>query len=304
MSRPRQILPGTSYLLTRRCTQRQFWLRPSETVNEVFLYCLARAARRTGVLVHAFCVLSNHYHLVVTDPDARLPKFMHWLNHSVARVLNCHHGRWENFWSSEPYSAVRLVAATDILEKIVYTLTNPVAAGLVRTGQDWPGLRSQPGDIGARVFVATRSKFFFRDESLPETVELKLVRPPGSAELDDEDFRELVASRVRAEEASLRVTVDTEGRNFVGPEGVRAQSPAHTPQSHAPQSHAPRRERNPRVAARNKWARIEALQRLVEFVAEYTAALKSFCQGERDVFFPAGTYWMRVHHHVRCAAPT
>jgi REP element-mobilizing transposase RayT len=38
--------------------------------------------------VHAWCVLSNHYHLVVTDPDARLPAFMQYLDSLVARAMN------------------------------------------------------------------------------------------------------------------------------------------------------------------------------------------------------------------------
>jgi putative transposase len=41
---------------------------------------LAVAARRFGIVVHVFCVLSNHVHLVVTDPDARLPRFEQYLD--------------------------------------------------------------------------------------------------------------------------------------------------------------------------------------------------------------------------------
>jgi putative transposase len=80
MTAPRQVLRGTTYLVTRRCAQRQFLLRPSRTTNDVFLYLLAVAARRFGIQVHAFCVLSNHFHLVVTDPDARLPAFHQFLD--------------------------------------------------------------------------------------------------------------------------------------------------------------------------------------------------------------------------------
>jgi putative transposase len=67
MTAPRQILAGATYLVTRRCVQRQFLLRPSKTVNEVFRNVLAVATARFGFLVHAYCVLSNHYHIVVTD---------------------------------------------------------------------------------------------------------------------------------------------------------------------------------------------------------------------------------------------
>jgi REP element-mobilizing transposase RayT len=108
-------------------------------VNRLFCYVLAVAAERYGLLVHAFCVLSNHYHLVVTDPRARLPEFQRYLDGLVARATNCCLGRWESFWDPDSYSAVRLESATDVLDKIVYVLANPVAAGLVRHGSEWPG---------------------------------------------------------------------------------------------------------------------------------------------------------------------
>ena len=94
MTAPRQVLQGTTYLVTRRCTQRQLLLKPSKVTNAVFGYLLAVAARRYGVEVHAYCVLSNHYHLVVTDPQARLPAFQQFLDALVARAVNAHLGRW------------------------------------------------------------------------------------------------------------------------------------------------------------------------------------------------------------------
>ena len=42
---PRQILPGSTYLITRRCTQRQFLLKPSPLTNQVIAYCYAIADR-------------------------------------------------------------------------------------------------------------------------------------------------------------------------------------------------------------------------------------------------------------------
>jgi len=62
MTAPRQVLRNASYLVTRRCAQRQFLLRPSRATNDTFLFVLAVAARRFDVQVHAFCVLSNHVH--------------------------------------------------------------------------------------------------------------------------------------------------------------------------------------------------------------------------------------------------
>lgn len=57
---PRQILPGTTYMVTRRCSERRFFLRPSALTTAIFRYLLAVAASRYNVLVHAYCVMSNH----------------------------------------------------------------------------------------------------------------------------------------------------------------------------------------------------------------------------------------------------
>ena len=65
MTCPRRIVPGTTYLLTRRCSH--FMLVPRGIVRELFGYCVALAAERHGVLVHAITIMSNHYHAVVTD---------------------------------------------------------------------------------------------------------------------------------------------------------------------------------------------------------------------------------------------
>jgi putative transposase len=180
MTAPRQVLPGTTYLVTRRCSQRQFLLRPSKLTNAIVGYLLAVAARRHGIQLHAFCVMSNHVHLVLSDPEARLPAFAQHLWSLVARSLNSVLGRWESFWAPASYSAVALVGPDDIIDKIAYVLANPVAAGLVRRGKHWPGLWSAPETIGAGQFEFHRPDRFFRPKGvMPEHASLALVTPPG-----------------------------------------------------------------------------------------------------------------------------
>lgn len=143
MTSPRQILPGRSYLVTRRCTQRQFLLRPSRVTNQNIQYCLALAAERTGIQLHAVCFMSNHWHGVLTDPEARLPEFLEVFHKLVAKSQNASLGRWENLWASDKTSVVQLVADNDVLEKMAYTLANPTVAGLVKAPNDWPGVISK-----------------------------------------------------------------------------------------------------------------------------------------------------------------
>ncbi len=74
-------------------------MRPSKATTAIFSYVLAVAAERYGILIHAFCVLSNHFHVVLTDVHARLPEFHRDLDALVARAVNCSLGRWEGFWA-------------------------------------------------------------------------------------------------------------------------------------------------------------------------------------------------------------
>jgi len=297
MTLPRQVLPGTRYLVTRRCSERRFFLRPSTAVNAIFRYVLAVAAERHGILVHAYCVLSNHFHLVVTDPRGRLPWFHRDLDGLVARAVNATLGRWESFWDPDSYSAVRLVSDEDVLEKMVYVLANPVAAGLVRRGRDWPGLWSDPRQIGGEPVTVERPKEFFREGGpMPRTIRLELHRPPGFE--GDRAFADELMRRLEEVEARTAAGLRREGRSVLGVRRVLAQRPRSSP---APGE--PRRTLNPRVACRNKWGRVEALLRLAEFVREHREALEAWRAGVRDALFPAGTWLMRVQHQAPCASP-
>jgi REP element-mobilizing transposase RayT len=296
MTAPRQVLPGVTYLVTRRCSERRFFLRPSQRVNEIFVYVLAVAAERYGILVHALCVLSNHYHLIVTDPDARLPEFHRYLDGLVARATNCALGRWESFWDPDSYSAVRLETAADILDKMVYVLANPVAAGLVRLASEWPGVWSSPEMLGGNETEVKRPREFFRENGpMPATVRLRPSRPPGFE--DDTSFVETLRSRLCETEERAAAELESAGRAPLGARRVRAQRPDARP---APGE--PRRELSPRVACRNKWGRIEALLRLKEFGKAYREALEQWQAGVRGVLFPPGTWLMRVQHVAACAA--
>jgi putative transposase len=294
MSATRRLIAGATYLVTRRCTQRQMMLRPSVETNQVFLYCLAVAAERAGIELHAFVVMSNHWHAVLTDPEARLPEFLQMLHRLVASCMNASLGRTENFWAAEHASVVALESADDVLDKIAYVITNPTAAGLVRSPEEWPGVITTR--LGER-HIATMPEVYFRRHgaTLPERAHLDCSVPPVLRELDaetlDRRLRALVARNVR----QARSRVRKEGRTFLGADGARTMSPwrtAATPE--------PLRRRRPTLAARDPHDRKAAIARLRAFRSTYRAALSRWKSGDRFARFPEGTYLMRVLHGVCC----
>lgn len=175
---PRQILPGRTYLITRRCLQRQFLLRPDEKTNQIFLYCLAEALLRYGIELNVFIAMSNHYQAVTFDQHGRLPEFLRHLNLMTAKALNVRWGRWENLWSIEQASVTWLVEDEDVLAKGVYALVNPSVDDLVEHIADWPGVSSWSAHVSGKTTVIARPREFFREGgAMPERVELKVVAP-------------------------------------------------------------------------------------------------------------------------------
>jgi hypothetical protein len=61
MSLPRAIVPGRRYMITRRCSERRFFLRPDRETNNAFIYCLALSARKASISIVCVGTLSNHY---------------------------------------------------------------------------------------------------------------------------------------------------------------------------------------------------------------------------------------------------
>jgi REP element-mobilizing transposase RayT len=282
--------------VTRRCSERRFFLRPTRGTTEIFRYLLAVTSERYGILLHAWCVLSNHVHIVLTDPGARLPEFHRDLDALVARAVNSSLGRWEAFWERDSYSAVRLETPEAVVEKMVYVLANPVEAGLVRRGSEWPGLWSDPRQIGSAGVEIERPKEFFRANGpLPPVARLQLHPPPG---VEADAFVPDLVGQLHQAEDRAAAKLAAEGRTFLGVARVLAQKPYGRP---APGE--PRRTLSPRVAAKNKWKRIEALLSLAEFRSTYRKALAAWRAGVRDAVFPPGTWLMRVQHCVLCSAP-
>ena len=299
MTAPRQILPGSTYLVTRRCSERRYFLRPEPTTKAVFGYLLAVATQRFDIEPHCAVVMGNHYHAVVTDWSGRLPLYLAWLHRLVAVVLNVFRGRWEAFWSSSKPSVVRLETASDVLDKMVYVLGNAVAAGLVARAEEWPGFLAGPSAIGqatGREFGRPHG-FFSPRGRLPEAARLHFTKPPGFEHLSDEEFALLLRTKLGERERRMADRLKSEGHNFAGAERAGA-----VDWTDAPSTPTPRRRRDPHLAARDLDVRLQAIERLQEFRGAYREAFRRLRSGKRAVF-PAGTYALRRTLGVRCHPP-
>ena len=286
VSLPRPIYPGSALMVTRRCTQRQFLLRPDPETNNAFVYCLAVAAQRNQIDVLNFVQMSNHLHDALFDRLGNAPAFYEDFHKLLAKCMNALRGRWENFFSSEQACVVRLESLDEVVDKLVYIATNPVKDGLVERVDDWPGASGYRALLADEFLHATRPHHFFADDgTMPAEVTLRLTIPPELGDRNQilvEVQRRVVA--FETEQARERARI---GRCALGPYAVLRQS-----WRESPTSREPRRNLRPTIAARSLWARLEAIQRKRDFVLAYRHARLALIAGI-PCSFPPGTYWLQ-----------
>jgi len=294
MTLPREVIPGRFYMITRRCTQRQFLLRPDDETNNAFLYCLATAAQRCNITVLLTCAMSNHHHTVIFDRDGTVPAFTEHFHKLLAKCQNAWRGRWENLWASEQACVVHLVDPDDVMHKLVYVATNPVKDRLVERVHHWPGVNGLAALLGGHTLHATRPRHFFRPNGpMPAAVTLTFTLPPELG--DPESLRNALRAQVAAIEAASAAERMRTGARVLGRRAILRQ-----PWRAGPASLEPRRNLRPRLAARSQWARIEAIRRNRDFLAAYRDA-RAHWLGGAVVPFPVGTYWLRRFAHVPIA---
>ena len=292
MTLPRAIYPGSFLFMTRNCTQRQFLLRPDREANNAFIYCLAVAAQRYEMTVLDFTQMSNHLHDEVFDRHGNGPAFNEHFHKLLAKCLNVYRGRQENFFSSAQPSVVRLETVEAVIDKLVYTATNPVKDGLVARVRDWPGANGYEALQNGRALHATRPRFFFaEDGDMPEEVTLELSIPP---ELGDRDE---ILAEVRSRVEAVERDEARKRKRVLGRYAVLRQS-----WRDSPTSRLPRRGLRPKFAAKNLWALVEAVQRDRDFIREHRAARLALKAG-KPIPFPYGTYGIHRYMGVAVTAP-
>jgi len=107
-----------------------------------------------------YCLMTNHYHLLVTSPQPDLPVGMHAINFMAARTFNKRHGYTGHLFEKR-YGSELVKSESHLLETYRYIALNPVRAGLCADPADWPW-----SSYGATIGVRPLPDFVEVDEVL------------------------------------------------------------------------------------------------------------------------------------------
>jgi REP element-mobilizing transposase RayT len=154
---PREFVPGQIYHVYSRGSNRQeIFKHDSDRVD--FLSCLERVVARHKLGCLAYCLMPNHFHLVVLTPDGLLSDAMKALNGRYALRFNQRYGADAHLFKNR-FGAVLQSSDPQLFWTLRYAVRNPVQAGICSEPSEWPwsSYRASVGEVVPPRFLALRT---------------------------------------------------------------------------------------------------------------------------------------------------
>ena len=137
MSRPLRIeFANALYHVTARGDRRED-IFDDDADRLSFLATLEQVIDQFNWVCHAWCLMDNHYHLLIQTPDGNLSKGMRQLNGVYTQASNRRHKRVGHLFQGR-FKAILVDSDAYLLELSRYIVLNPVRAGMVKKPQQWP----------------------------------------------------------------------------------------------------------------------------------------------------------------------
>lgn len=236
MTRPLRLeFPGAVYHVTSRGNARQDIVADDRDRSQ-WLTLLAHVVDRYGWLCHAYCLMDNHYHLLIETPQPTLSLGMRQLNGRYTQAYNRRHARVGHLFQGR-FTAILVEKEAHLLELCRYVVLNPVRAKLVPHPRQWTwsSYRATVGETKAPSWLATDwilGQFGQRVGPARETYRAFVAegrggpRPweqlTGQIYLGSEEFvaqhqpnrviRDIPRRQTQAQRPSLRVLFQSKGR--------------------------------------------------------------------------------------------
>src|SRR5262249_55488919 len=129
MPRPRrEDFPGAwHHVMNRGADHRDIFVDGAD--RRVFLDSAVEAAARSHLETHGYCLMTNHFHMLLPSQDGQLPAGMQFLSGRFTRLVNIRSGRDGPLFRGR-YASVAVTSDTHLVEVCRYIHLNPVLAGL------------------------------------------------------------------------------------------------------------------------------------------------------------------------------
>ena len=123
--------PGAFYHVTSRGNERKAIFK-SQRDREKFLSYLESASKRYGAIIHVYCLMDNHYHILIETPLGNLSRIMQHINGAYTTYFNIQRKRAGHLFQGR-YKSILIEADVYAKELSRYIHLNPIRAGIVDT---------------------------------------------------------------------------------------------------------------------------------------------------------------------------
>ena len=288
-----------SYFITTRTANSRLWLINNKELEEQILAILARYQQIYSVILYAFVIMGNHYHLIAKFPEGNRAAFMRDFNSAVARLIGRSvnvHGR-RSVWARR-YSHQVLMRPEDLTHWFYYAALNPVSSGIVRNNADYPSFNSfydaASGTQKAYKWIdwsayilKKRYSDIVKPQDFVKEYTLTFSKLPEFEQLSPEEYKTALMDKLAERE---KIAVDERiknGRGFLGKDKIKLQTVGACPRFSKTST---RRSFRPLILTLCKETKKHYLGIYFAIRDWFLKASKAFREGELSVEFPPGTY--------------
>jgi REP element-mobilizing transposase RayT len=232
MARPLRVeYEGAVYHIMSRGNRAEFIFK-EDSDKEYFLRILQKATEKYGIEMYAYCVMGNHYHLLIGSPYGMLSKVMHAVQSSYGSYQQRERG-WIGHVFAGRYKSLCVQKEGYLLELSRYIHLNPVRAGIVKEPEEylWSSYRFCVGkekkpnwlnvewlleEYGKTRYEAQRKYREFVEAGISTPSSFPVEQVAGQAILGSKDFVEKVRSRIGKERQFGDVTAKKLYREVIG----------------------------------------------------------------------------------------
>ena len=282
-------------------------LRPSARRRRIILGILGRAQAAYDLEIQLFVFMSNHYHLICRPKDPRqLAQAMCYINSNLARELCRLDGVREKLWGAR-YRAIPISDEPAAqAARFAYLLAHGCKEGLVLTPGEWPGVHCIHALVSGkplegvwydrtREYEARRQGIKCDPDAFATVYRVKLSPLPCWEDLSAEQRRALVVDLIADIEADARKRRAEAGREPLGANRVRSQSPFKRP-------FRSKRSPAPLIHAATRAARRAFLEAYRTFTTAYRHAAERLRAGDLSVRFPDFSFPPPLPFSRHCAS--
>ena len=291
--------PELTFFITTRTIASRLWFVNNRKLHRKVAAFLAKYQRKFGVILHAFIIMGNHYHLVARFPRGNKAKFLKAFNSIFARLVEkmvpeFHGGK---VWA-RPARCQVLPEPQDIEHWTLYCALNPVESGLTQKYTEYDTFNSFSPAIAGKTLQyelvnwsaynnAKRVSQDVHPKQYTEEFTLTFSRIPGYESLSQREYMLMMEAKAEKRRNELIKKRFAEGKGFAGVEALRATVPGAFPKH---TKKADRYTKRPLVLSLNPEARKIFIDRYFRLLEAYRIASKRFRDGDLNAEFPPGTY--------------